>query len=182
MIVMRILCLVIGYACGMFLTADVVTRIKIKKSVFEIGTHNPGMANVMHELGFWPGAVVLMGDIFKTFIACAICGSLFPVLGMTGIMYAGVGTVLGHDFPVWHGFRGGKGVAVTCVLLIFFAPIYGTLSDVVGMLVVFATGFLGLGAIVITSVYGVISIFTNSLEVTLLVIAFIGKKNFSTLL
>ena len=55
--------------------------------------------------------------------------------------------------------------------MIFFAPIYGTLSDVVGMLVVFATGFLGLGAIVITSVYGVISIFTNSLEVTLLVIA-----------
>lgn len=151
---MRALCLLAGYLCGSFLTAAVVVRVKTGGSFRNVGTGNPGMANVMDHLGFVPGALTLLGDILKTVAACALCYHVFfPELGRAAILFAGVGAVVGHNYPVWFRFRGGKGVAVTCTALILFAPIAGTLSDIAGMLVVFATGFLGLGSIVITSVF-----------------------------
>ncbi len=64
--------LLIGYLCGCFLTADVVARAFAHKSVFQIGTGNPGMANVMARVGKKAGFLVLAGDIIKTLLAFLI--------------------------------------------------------------------------------------------------------------
>ena len=143
---MRALCLLTGYLCGSFLTAAVVVRVKTGGSFRNVGTGNPGMANVMDHLGFVPGALTLLGDILKTVAACGLCYHVFfPELGRAAILFAGVGAVVGHNYPVWFRFRGGKGVAVTCTALILFAPIAGTLSDIAGMLVVLPRDFSALG-------------------------------------
>ena len=118
----RLLCLLAGYVCGGFLTAELVARHCTGKSAAYLGTGNPGMANLAHELGKGWGAVVLAGDIAKTALAWLLCRALFPGLGALAGLWSGLGAVLGHNFPAWRSFRGGKGVAVTCAALILSSP------------------------------------------------------------
>ena len=158
----RIASLVIGYFFGCLLFGELVVRLKTGKSASEFGTGNPGMANVTVELGLKPGLVVLAGDLLKTVAACLLCLFLFggnhftdPSLniGRISCLWAGFGAVLGHNWPFWRHFSGGKGVAVTCMSIFIFSPIWGLLADLSGMLVVMMTGYLPLGAVVITAVF-----------------------------
>lgn len=148
------MCLLAGYLCGCFLTAEAVARLRTGKSAGEMGSGNPGMANIAGALGPGWGALVLLGDIAKTALACLLCRfALVPGLGGLSLFYAGVGTVLGHNFPFYKGFRGGKGVAVTCAYQVFAAPVQGIASGLIGLAVVLITGYLPLGAVVIPAVF-----------------------------
>ena len=150
----RLWCLMAGYFLGSFLTAELVSLRVAGRPCRELGSGNPGMANVMAQLGFWPGVAVLAGDAAKTLLACVLSAWLWGgALGQLAVLYAGLGAALGHDFPAWRGFHGGKSVAVTCVALMLFSPLWGTLSAVAGMLVVFSTGWLPLGAVLIPLVF-----------------------------
>lgn len=156
----RFLALLIGYFCGCVLTAEIVVRRKAGRSVFDVGSGNPGMANVMAVFGFAEGIRVLFGDLLKTFAAVVLTWLLFvrggQAPGRILLLYAGLGAVAGHDFPFWHRFRGGKGVAATCAAIVLFSPAWGLLSCVAGMLVVFADGYLPLGAVVIPIAFTVL--------------------------
>ncbi len=160
----KALCLLIGYLFGCILTAELIVKHKTGKSVSEFGTGNPGMANVMRIFGFKTGAAVLAGDLIKTVAAVLICCLLFgrssvlpsgKPLGQHAVLWAGLGATLGHNWPVWRRLKGGKGVAVTCMTIFLFSPLWGLVSDVAGMLVVFRTGYLPLGAVVITTLFTV---------------------------
>ena len=100
----------LGYLVGTISTADIVSRRAIGGPVDlrNVGSHNPGAANAMKVLGAKAGAVVMVGDIVKGAAACAL-GAL--VAGGSGAHAAGTACVVGHCYPVWNGFRGGKGVA-----------------------------------------------------------------------
>ncbi len=142
----RWISLLIGYFCGCFLTAEAVAGKYAGKSAAELGdTGNPGMANIMASLGFLPGIVTLAGDILKCAAAAGISLLLFHGQGPIVILYAGLGCTLGHDFPFWRGFRGGKGVATTCTALILYSFPWGAAAALVGMFVVFATKYLCVG-------------------------------------
>ena len=160
----KVLCLLIGYLFGCILTAELIVKQKTGKSVSEFGTGNPGMANVMRIFGFKTGAAVLAGDLIKTVAAVLICCLLFgrssvlpsgKPLGQPAVLWAGLGATLGHNWPIWRRLKGGKGVAVTCMTIFLFSPLWGLVSDVAGMLVVFRTGYLPLGAVVITTLFTV---------------------------
>ena len=147
---LAVICTVIGYLCGCFLTAELAARLAEGKSASEIGSGNPGMANIMANLGKKAGFFVLAGDVGKTLIAFGVSWLLAGgLLGRETFLWAGFGVVLGHNFPFWKKFRGGKGVAVTCTWLIFFMPVWGTVSCIAGGAVVLATGYLPLGAVLI---------------------------------
>ena len=147
---LAVICTVIGYLCGCFLTAELAARLAEGKSASEIGSGNPGMANIMANLGKKAGFFVLAGDVGKTLIAFGVSWLLAGgLLGRETFLWAGLGVVLGHNFPFWKKFRGGKGVAVTCTWLIFFMPVWGTVSCLAGGAVVLATGYLPLGAVLI---------------------------------
>ncbi|MCD8322162.1 MAG: glycerol-3-phosphate acyltransferase [Oscillospiraceae bacterium] len=164
----RIICLLIGYLCGNFLTAEAVARFQKGRSAFSIGSGNPGMANMAKQFGIGTGAMVLAGDLGKTFIACLICRWwLFHGLGGTAAAWAGVGVVLGHDFPMWHRFQGGKGVACTCAALICVSLKYGVLACLVGLAGVLISGYLALGAVLIPIAF-LIPAFLTSGEMELL--------------
>lgn len=154
--------LAIGYACGMFLTADVVCRAVSGKSAFETGAGNPGMANVGHELGVRWAAVVLAGDIGKTLLAWLVCRALFPGDMTTAGVMAGLGTTLGHDYPAWHRFRGGKGVTTTCSAIFLTNPVLGGVSCLAGLGEVLFCGYLCVGAITISAAWLVLSILFGS--------------------
>ena len=154
-ILFRMISLLIGYAFGNFLTAEAVTRHMTGKPCAQLGTTgNPGMANVMRSLGFKAGIIVLVGDILKTALAMLVSWLLFGSgIGRLSMFYAGLGAVLGHDFPVWlKAGRGGKGVTCCCTLLILYSP-WGLAACIIGMLVVFGTKYLCIGGIAIPAAF-----------------------------
>lgn len=137
---LRGLCLLAGYLFGGFLTAEVVARCTAGVSARDIGTGNPGMANIATHLGKKAGLLVLSGDVIKTAAACWFCHQLAPELGLTALLYGGLGAVLGHNWPIWYKGRGGKGVAVT-----------GVLCCLAGGVAVLLTGYLPVGAVLIAA-------------------------------
>lgn len=147
---LRLVCLLVGYLLGSFLTAEFIARRLTGKSAKELGSGNPGMANIMATLGKGPGFAVLAGDVLKTVLACWLCWLLAgTVLGNTALLYAGAGTILGHNYSLWHKGWGGKGVAVTCTWLILYLPITGVLCCLAGAFAVLGLGYLPLGAVLI---------------------------------
>ena len=168
----RTVCLIIGYLFGCFLTGELVARCRTGGSAAQVGTGNPGMANLAHELGLGWGMLVLLGDILKTALACLAVWLLFePVLGRLALLWACLGAVLGHNFPFWRRFRGGKGVAVTCAGLILYSPLWGTAACLTGLGVTVITGWLPLGAVVIPIVFLPLAILFHSWEAGALTLA-----------
>lgn len=113
----------VGYAVGMFPTADLVARRATKGRIDlrSAGSGNPGSANALNVLGKKAGAQVLVGDIGKGAAASAIGAAL---AGPTGAHLAGTAAVAGHCYPVWNGFRGGKGVATSVGQCLATFPAY----------------------------------------------------------
>ena len=148
-ILYRAVCLLIGYACGNFLTAEVVTRRITGRPCAELGTSgNPGMTNVMRNLGFRAGITVLLGDILKTVLAMVLCWTLFgKKIGRIAMFYGGFGAILGHDFPVWQHWRGGKGIACCGALLVLYSP-YGFMTLLVALAVMLGSHYLCIGGVI----------------------------------
>lgn len=139
----RVLSILIGYCFGCFLTAELVARKFAGKPAAELGeTGNPGMANIMASLGFVPGILTLLGDIGKCALAMLVSRLLFRDSGRIVMMYAGLGCTLGHDFPSWRRFKGGKGVATSSAVIVVYSLLWGLLANIAGMLVTFATKYL----------------------------------------
>lgn len=169
----RVLSILIGYCFGCFLTAEVVARRVAGKPAAQLGeTGNPGMANIMASLGFWPGLITLLGDLLKSLLAMAICSLLFYRDGWIVTMYAGLGCTLGHDFPFWRRFRGGKGVATTSAVLVIYSVLWGLLANVAGMLVTFATKYLCIAGPVIPLFFTLFLFLKGDVEAGVLSIVF----------
>ena len=153
----KVISILIGYGFGCFLTAEVVAWKAAGKRAAQVGdTGNPGMANIMAALGFLPGLITLLGDLGKCVLAGLISYRLFGESGWITVLYAGLGCTLGHDFPFWRGFRGGKGVATTSMAIVLYAFRAGLAANIAGMLVVFATQYLCIGGPVIPLVFTLI--------------------------
>ncbi len=150
----RVLCLVIGYACGMLLAAPLIVKRKTGKDIFSIGSGNPGMANTMRECDFAAGIQVLVIDLLKTGLPCLLARFiLFPDYGAAAALWTGLGAVLGHNYPAWHSFHGGKGVAATCAMLFCAHPLMGTGAMLAGMVITFLTKYLSVGALFIPAAF-----------------------------
>ncbi|GHU63173.1 glycerol-3-phosphate acyltransferase 2 [Clostridia bacterium] len=112
----RMICLAIGYSLGMVQSAYLYGRIK-NIDIREHGSKNAGATNALRILGKKAGVTVFVIDVLKAVLAIFLVRLLFgvgyrnilPVL----ILYTGLGTVLGHNYPFYLGFKGGKGIAVT---------------------------------------------------------------------
>jgi glycerol-3-phosphate acyltransferase PlsY len=140
----------IGYFFGCFLTAQLVAKYKTGKGADQIGSFNPGTANIGRQLGKKWALLTLAGDIMKTMLPIFLCRFvLFPDLGQIAVLYVGLGVALGHGFPFYRHFKGGKGVAVTCTYLILFFPFWGVAAGLLGFLVVIVSGYLTIGALLI---------------------------------
>lgn len=112
----------VGYLAGTASTADLVARRAAGDvDLREVGSGNPGAANATNVLGPGAGAAVLVGDVGKATLACAM-GSL--IAGPAGGQLAGSAAVVGHCHPVWNGFRGGKGVAASVGQCLATFPAY----------------------------------------------------------
>jgi acyl phosphate:glycerol-3-phosphate acyltransferase len=112
--------LVAAYLIGSIPSAYIVTRIRKGVDIREVGSHNLGAMNVFYKVGFAEGMVVLLADIGKGAAGVWVAELLGTPLIVQ--MAAGVCVVLGHSFPVFLKFRGGKGGAACIGILMYFMP------------------------------------------------------------
>ncbi|MCL1862995.1 MAG: glycerol-3-phosphate 1-O-acyltransferase PlsY [Defluviitaleaceae bacterium] len=151
----RLIALLLGYAIGSIQTAYYVGRLH-GIDIRDHGSNSAGMTNVTRTLGKKAGAFVFLVDICKCFAAFAIASLLFD--GSNAGIYAGVGTVLGHCFPVLLKFRGGKGVACTLALILMNGWLPAIIAFSFGVVIVAATRYISLASLVITLVTPVLMI------------------------
>lgn len=119
----RLACLLIGYVCGLFQTSYFIGRAH-HTDIREHGSGNAGTTNALRTFGKKAGALTLLGDCLKCVAAILIvkavfkssCGDILPLLSL----YAAAGCVLGHNFPFYLKFRGGKGVAASVGMVLAF--------------------------------------------------------------
>lgn len=119
----RLYSLLIGYVFGMFQTAVIVGKIH-GVDIRHAGSGNAGTTNTLRVMGARAGIAVLIGDMLKCVLAVVLTGALFgnshPELIYLLKIYTAAGCVLGHDFPVFLRFKGGKGIACTAGYLCAF--------------------------------------------------------------
>lgn len=113
----------IGYLVGTFPSADLATKLALGRSgdLRAVGTGNPGAANAARVLGAGWGGAVMAGDVAKGALASAAGRR---TAGDPGAHVAGVAAVAGHCWPIWTGFRGGKGVATSVGQCLMTFPAY----------------------------------------------------------
>ncbi len=117
----------IGYLLGTIPSADVAARVAGGGDLRASGSGNPGAANAAAELGPSFGLAVLACDIAKGATAANVGRGLAAATGMSPAALAQVGSVasvVGHCYPVWNGFRGGKGVATSVGQVLATFPVY----------------------------------------------------------
>ena len=121
-----------GYVIGTLPTAAMVARRASAGTVdlSEAGSGNPGSANALDVLGAKAGAAVLVGDIGKGAVACGVGGL---IAGPGGAHLAGTAAIAGHCYPVWSGFKGGKGVATSVGQCLATFPAYFPIDVVVAV-------------------------------------------------
>ena len=110
--------LIFGYLCGSIPFGVLLTRFAGAPDLRGVGSGNIGATNVLRTGRKFLAAATLAGDIFKGTLAVAVIGFVF---GRDAALYAALGAFLGHLFPVWLGFKGGKGVATYIGLLLGLA-------------------------------------------------------------
>ena len=113
-------CIGIGYLFGNIQTAIIVSRAYYHDDVRNHGSGNAGSTNMVRVFGYGPGAITFAGDFTKAFLG-VLLGQL--VCGEIGGYIAGFFVVIGHCWPMFAGFRGGKGVASSYSIAIFTFPL-----------------------------------------------------------
>jgi glycerol-3-phosphate acyltransferase PlsY len=150
MIIGRIVAVLIGYCFGMILMGYLIGKSK-NIDLTKVGSGNVGSTNTMRNLGVPAGLITLAWDCLKCVVACFFVwltyGRFFDNVNIF-MVYAGLGTVLGHDFPCYMHFKGGKGVASTLGFIIALFPLGIPIPAVVFISLVALTRYVSLGSIV----------------------------------
>ena len=137
--------IIIGFILGSIPFGIIIAKLKgvdLKK----VGSRNIGATNVLRSIGKWPAFITLLGDILK--------GTLTVAMGVysgTGPFYeglAGISAILGHNFSIFLGFKGGKGVATSIGVLIIYTPKVALITLMIWLASVIFTKYSSLGALV----------------------------------
>lgn len=150
----RLFCVLIGYVFGLFQTGYIYGRIK-GIDIREHGSGNAGTTNALRTLGTKAGVVTFMGDCLKCILAVVAVrlifsqgyASLMPLL----TVYTGLGVVLGHNFPFYLKFRGGKGIASTAGLILTLDPVLSLIAFATFGAAVGITKYVSLGSLLLAA-------------------------------
>ena len=150
--------LLLGYFLGCLNGSVMVSHFIIKDDVRQHGSGNAGLTNFYRTYGAKYALGVILFDMGKTVIACLIGGAAFDYLAgdwMLGVLLGGLGCELGHMFPVFFGFKGGKGVLVGAGAALATEPLVCAVLLAIFLIEVAVTRIVSLGSIIIAALYPV---------------------------
>ncbi len=161
--------MIIAYLIGSLNPAIIITRLKTGKDIRTMGSGNAGFTNVLRSVGKGPAIATIVCDYLKGIIGVLIGWWIFSQLTVTndvapveyviyGRYLAGLFVILGHSFPIYYGFRGGKSVVTANALMLVvdwrvFLIVLGTF-----LIIFFATKLISLGSIICAGLYPVYTV------------------------
>lgn len=148
----RIICVAIGYVFGLFQTGYFYGKSK-GIDIRQHGSGNAGTTNTLRVLGTKAGLIVFLGDCVKCILAVTVTRLLFGQAHSEMIyllcVYAAAGAILGHNFPFYMNFRGGKGIAATAGLILSLHPVFIPMVIILFFGVFLTTHYVSLGSLVV---------------------------------
>ena len=149
---------VVAYLLGSISTGILVSKAMKGPNLREVGSKNTGASNALRTMGVKGGFATFVGDIIKALIACLI-GRVW--MGLPGAMVAGVFVILGHNWPIFFQFKGGKGVSsMTAVMLVSFWW-QAIICYLVTIAVIALTRFISLGSMVMVTLFAILVAVSN---------------------
>jgi glycerol-3-phosphate acyltransferase PlsY len=158
-----ILSTVISYLLGSLNSSIIVVRLLKHEDVREHGSHSAGLTNTYRCYGKIPAALTLIGDLAKGIVAVLLSLFIFRLFDVTvfdrmTIGYiAGIFAILGHIFPVYYHFKGGKGVLVSCSILLVIDPLTFVIIIPFFILMIFLTRYVSVASITSAVFYPILT-------------------------
>ena len=153
-----VLCALIGYLLGSLNFALILSGKMYKDDIRKHGSKNAGTTNMMRTYGNKAAGLTILGDMLKAVVA-VLLGAL--ILGLYyGGYAAALGCVVGHVFPVFFGFKGGKGVATAAAAILVLNPLAFLCVLGVFLLCVIFTRYISLGSVLGAAVFPLITFYT----------------------
>ena len=144
--IMLILAFLAAYLIGSINSAITVSKIMLHDDIRKYGSGNAGATNALRTLGKKGAIPVVIGDLLKAIIAILFAKIICSDSSLA-VYIAGIGVVLGHNFPIYFGFRGGKGILVSLVAILFADPKIGLIAAVSAILIMAITKYVSLGSV-----------------------------------
>lgn len=144
-----------AYFIGSIPVGWIISKVFYKTDIRTKGSGNIGATNALRNFGTSVGIIVLLLDMLKGFLVVRIAGGIFSMAsGM--VTLCGLLAILGHVFPVWLKFRGGKGVATAAGVFLALAPLSLGIAFGLFVIVVVLTRYVSLGSILAALTFGVV--------------------------
>ncbi len=159
-VLVRIACLVIGYCFGLFQTGYIYGRLH-HRDIRKEGSGNSGTTNAFRTMGRAAGVITFVGDALKCVLAIVLVYFLFRrsfgnILAIL-FLYTGLGCILGHNYPFYMQFKGGKGIAVTAGLIGCTLPLpIGLICLAAFLIAAVSTKYVSVGSLVVVVVYDIL--------------------------
>ncbi|MCL1854876.1 MAG: glycerol-3-phosphate 1-O-acyltransferase PlsY [Clostridia bacterium] len=161
---MREILLSVAVALTAYLLGCIPTGLLIANkagvNIRDLGSKNTGASNVLRVMGLKSGLITFVGDFLKATLACWIGNLLLPssLFGIAGYgrMLAGIFVIVGHNWPVFSGFQGGKGVSSSVAVILFADPLWGGVSILACLMIIALTRYISLGSLTMLLCYAVL--------------------------
>ncbi|MGB4415120.1 MAG: glycerol-3-phosphate acyltransferase [Paludibacter sp.] len=131
-----ILCLLSGYLIGSILFACVITKLVKGEDIRDLGNNNPGAYNTFRNIGKFWGILAGLLDSLKAFIPMLLANYFFN-LSTISLGLIGIGAIIGHGYPLFFNFKGGRAASTLMGIFLFFIPIEFLTALIVIPLIVF---------------------------------------------
>lgn len=154
MVLKCILAAVIGYLFGNLPSGVLISKAYGIRDIRKHGSGNTGTTNVLRTLGWLPSVLTLVLDCLKGYLACLVGRWLAGDLGM---LLGGLFAILGHDFPVLLGFKGGKGIATSLGMIIAINPWIALGELLVQIIAVAITRYMSVASLITTVAFPVVT-------------------------
>ncbi len=153
LIVGSIICAILPYLLGSINFAIIISARQYRQDIRQHGSGNAGMTNMMRTYGKSAAALTLVGDALKA-VAAALIG--YACLGLWGANMAGLFCVIGHMFPIYYKFKGGKGVVTTAISMLMCNPFVFLILFTLFVIMVAIWKYISLASVMCALLYPVV--------------------------
>lgn len=143
-----IFCIIISYLLGNISGGMIFGKLLFNKDIRDYGSKNAGTTNALRVFGIKAGALTFIVDVLKSLLACFIGMKL---LGLSGILLAGIFVVIGHNWPIFLNFKGGKGIASSFGFIIFLDYKIAIVAILIFVTIVILTKYISLASMITTT-------------------------------
>ncbi len=153
MIVGAAIIMIAAYLLGSINFAIIISGRQYKQDIRQFGSKNAGMTNMMRTYGKKAAGFTLLGDALKAVVSCLIG---YALLGHLGSYIAGLFCIVGHIFPVFYKFKGGKGVVTTAISILMCDPFVFLVLILLFVIIVAFTKYISLGSVICVMLYPIL--------------------------